>query len=287
MVLDNRELALVGWLGLLFVFALVNRTGRSALTQLAAAFLKVPLVLIFLSMVVYVAGLVFLLHWARLWTLPLISETVLWFFGPAVILLSRFDRASNNPRFLREALLGVLKYTLILEFVMNLRPAGLLVEILLVPILTIVTLLHLVAGLKEEHRAVRTFMDILLAVFGLSLFLYTVVGVVQDPREFATYENLLELLVPILLTLAFVPFVYVVAVLTTYGRLFSLMNWKLSENPSLARYAKWRLFLATLLRLKTLRRFDKCPWRLVASMDKPAIRRVVSRFQAGDTGPGG
>lgn len=46
---------------------------------------------------------------------------------------------------------------------MNLRPADLLIELLLVPILTFVTLLHLVAGMRTEHRSVRVFMEIVLA----------------------------------------------------------------------------------------------------------------------------
>ncbi len=63
------------------------------------------------------------------------------------------------------------------------------------------------------------------------------------------------------------------------------MNWKLGENKRLARYAKWRLVRATRGRLKSLRRFDRYPWRLTASMDREGVRRVVARFKAGDTAP--
>jgi len=283
---DNRELAILIWLFICIGGAFAIKRIRPSLVQVSTTIVHPKLLILWVSMLIYIGLLVWLLALVEVWTTDLIGETIFWFFGPAVILFSRFDKAESDPMFLRRALRSILEFTLLAEFVINLYPLSLLAELFLVPVVTILALTAAFAALKPEYRQARTLLDVLLALFGFAFLTYAVVQIVRSPESFVTLATLRELVLPILLTLGFVPFVYGVAVAASYGTLFGRLNWKLDSNKPLARYAKWRLLRATRFRLKSVRRFKLFPWRLTSSMDRAAVRRAVTRFKSGDSGPG-
>jgi hypothetical protein len=286
LILDNRELAILIWAVVALVGVLSIGRIRPSVVQLLRTVVHPKLLILWVSMLIYIGLLVWLLALVHVWTTDLISETVFWFFGPAVILLSRFEKAKSDPLFLRRALRSILEFTLLAEFVINLYPLNLAAELVLIPVVTFLALTATVAALKPEYQSARKLLDVLLALIGFGFLIYAVVQIIRSPESFVTLSNLRELLLPILLTLGFVPFVYGVAVAATYGELFGRLNWKLDANKALARYAKWRLLRATRFRLKSIRRFNLYPWRLTSSMDRAAVGRVIARFKAGDTGPG-
>jgi hypothetical protein len=283
---DNRELAILIWILLGLGAAGISKRIRPSLVQVARAFVQPKLLVVWIAMLVYIGLELWLLAFLQVWTADLLGESIFWLLGPGIILFSRFDKAATDPKFLRRALFSILELTILFEFLINLYPLGLVAELLLVPILVVLGLTAVVTALKPEYGPARKLLDGILALAGLALLTYALVRVVRDPGGFATIGNLREFVLPILLTLGFVPFVYGVAVMTTYGTMFNRLDWKLDDNKPLARYAKWRLVRATRGRLKSLRRFSLYPWRLTSSMDRAAVSRVVDRFKSGDTGPG-
>jgi hypothetical protein len=107
---------------------------------------------------------------------------------------------------------------------------------------------------------------------------YTIVGIASNPRDFFSYVTLLEFLVPILLTLGVIPFVYIFALVTTYGSAFMRLDWKLDEpqDKSIRRYAKWRVLRVGKLRLHRAHRLaSKGVWRIAPGADRDAVDLAI------------
>jgi hypothetical protein len=97
----------------------------------------------------------------------------------------------------------------------------------------------------------------------------------RRPDAYFTYENLLELLLPILLTMGLIPFVYATALLTTYGGLFSRLNWKLEQQPGIRRYAKRRVLQAGNIRLGRAHRLaQKLAWKISPTDTSPGVDAI-------------
>jgi hypothetical protein len=123
-------------------------------------------------------------------------------------------------------------------------------------------------------------LEFLLGFLGFALIGYTILHVVDAPEEFATLDNLRRFLVPILLSLAFLPFVYGVAVFALYDSLFSRLDWK-PGGKELPSYAKRRIFRAALFRLRTVRRFsDAYSGALMQASSQADIDRAVQEIKA-------
>jgi hypothetical protein len=117
---NNRELALLFWVGVLLIFAIASKRIRPSLIAVLHAIFEPKLLTIFILMAAYAGLLVWLLSLAHIWTPAVTAETVFWFFGPAIVLFSKFNTAGRDPHFFRRTALATLTITVVIEFLINL-----------------------------------------------------------------------------------------------------------------------------------------------------------------------
>lgn len=278
-ILDNRELALVIWLLALLTFGLLSKRMRPSFISVFKALAAPKIIFVIALMAAYAGLLVYLLYLGNIWTWDLVSETLFWFFGPAIVLFSRFDKAGQDPRFFRRTLVTAIELTVLIEFLVNVYPLSLIAELFLVPVFVLIGGMVAVASTKKEYRQVKAFLDVILVLIGLSFLGYAIYRIVEDPQGFPTFGTLREFSVPILLTVALLPFVYAMAVFATYEIMFLRLRWKLKDGK-LLRYAKWRVFRAALFRLRTITRFASAyPSALTDRSSRADVDRVVNEIQ--------
>ena len=228
-------------------------------------------------MTLYAAALLYLLTILNLWATHLVAETVFWFLFSGLVILYRGITRGAEADFFKKTVLSVFAIATLSEFVFNLRPLGLVSELVLVAGLFFLFTTITVAEATNQDRHTVGFLRGFLAAVIVFLLVYTVAGMVSEPEIFLTYANLLEFLLPFLLTVGVLPYVYGVALSSTYGLLFMRLNWKLDDKAA-RRYAKWRALRAVNVRLsRTHRLASKFAWRLAPGADKGEIDRALVR----------
>lgn len=276
--LDPREFSLLVWIAVGLVSSLFSKKLRSSIAGVVGTLLGWKLLLIFGGMVLYIAVFVWLLSLADLWRTDLASETAFWWLFVGLPILFRSANAGSQEDFFKKAALSSIGLTAFMEFTVNLRPFNVVVEVLMV--LPLLFLFGALAVSQAKDPAGHTSGVLLGLVMAVVLFFvgYTVVGIASEPRDFLTYLTLLEFLVPILLTLGVIPFVYVFALATTYGQAFMRLDWKLDDpqDKSIRRYAKWRVLGAGKLRLHRAHRLaSKGVWRIAPGADRTAVDLAI------------
>jgi hypothetical protein len=281
--LDNREFALVAWAVLALAASLFSRSIRYSLRGVIGALFHWKLLVVLASMLAYIGLVVALLADLGLWTNGLISETVYWIVVTGSLLLFRSTTSGDDEDFFKKTVWSTLALTAVTEFLVNLRPMNLVLELVLVPVLVVLGGTLALATRRAEYRQAKGCLEVAAVFIGLALLGYTVSGMVTIPDALFTYENLLEFLVPIALTVAFVPFIYVTALLTTYGALFSRLNWKLSPNGKTRRYAKRRAIRVAHIRLSRIHRLSKgWPWRLTPDATREEVEAALQGTEQAD-----
>jgi hypothetical protein len=206
--LDNREKALLIWSVLLFGGALLMRDVRRSVPGIMAILVTPPLSLLLFGAVLYVSAIIVVAAELGLWTLPLVGVTVLWFLGPGMVMFFNAHAAVTDPAFFRKALRGGVWLILIVEGVVNLAVFPLTVELIAVPLVLLVVLLVEVAKTKPEFAQVKTIMEFVLSVLVVAFVARTAHGVITGFEGFATLETLMRVLLPPVLTIAFLGYVY-------------------------------------------------------------------------------
>ena len=93
----------------------------------------------------------------------------------------------------------------------------------------------------------------IVGVIGLLLIYFVSKNLIADYESLFTINNFLSLLTPILLSLLFLPFLYLVTLYTTYENLFVRFEILLKQNPEFIKPLKRKVLVTNNFNLSKLR----------------------------------
>jgi len=277
---NNREKAIIVWLVIFLVWALLQKNVRSSFLGVLKALFQKKILTVLVAMLLYVGLVVFIFYKIQFWDVFLVKDTVFWILGVAFILLMNANKATQDKHYFRKILLDNLKLILVLEFIINLYTFNLWIELILVPLLFLIVAMGAVAEFKKEYMPVKKIIDSILSFFGILLIIFALFKIFGDYRGFATTDNLRSFLLPLLLMLAYLPFLYLFTLLMAYENLFVRLDIFLKENKTLANFAKRKIFRLCFFDLGKLNRFAKeSTSNLLNLKDKNDILSLVQKFR--------
>jgi hypothetical protein len=269
----NREIAGAIWLvGFIAVAAWrIPGLGRS-LGSVVRAFLAWKIASIFAAGAVWAALSVAFFAWIGLWTVGELGTTIVWGLTFAGVTLLDANRATEDDAFYRKIARDTVAGTALVLFIAEFKSFPLWFELILVPVTAVLSGMKALAERDPQHAAVQRFIDVLLIGLALLVLGYAVAHAITAPGAFLSSANLRRFLIPVALSLMFLPFLAAVPTMMVYettGSAMSLRYWHL-RDPKLRRYALWRAFLAFGWNYDLLRRWK----RMVMTLD-PADRAAV------------
>lgn len=280
MELNNREIALLVWLGIALLWALSFSETRRGVPDLLASFFQLKIFGPLLAFASWIAGAVFLAAQIGLWEGPLINETIVWCVVGGGILFFGTTDAFEDGGFLRRTAGRVLSVGIIAEVFINLVVLPLWAELTLVPALTLLVMLQVVSAQRSEHAQVAKILDSLLVYCGLALFAYVAGSLILDPNQLDLTYLARLLALPVWMTIASLPFIYLLALWMLYEKAFLRMGSWAKDKRSL-RNAKTAMIKYLRFSGKKVQEFDG-HWQrqlLEATKDNEA-GRVMGEFQA-------
>jgi hypothetical protein len=206
--LDHREQALLIGSVLFILGALAIKDVRRGVPGILKLLVTPPLGPLLLIGVIYAGAIVALAAALGLWAMPLLGLTVTWAIGSAGFMFFTANDAVSDPVYFAKALRRSIRWTLILEFLVALYVFDLLLEVLLLPVLLGVATFAASVEDKPESARAKRLLDGVLVVFGLALVCHAVWSIATDFGTFWTFENLMRLVLPAGLTIAFLPYAY-------------------------------------------------------------------------------
>lgn len=274
MELSNRELASLVWLTLLICIALVSRDVREAAWVVVEATFQRLIVTVVGLLAIYTVACVAILARQGLWTVTNLKTTLLWFVTFALVAIGRRAGKARQTGFIGATLREALAATVLIQFLVDTYTFSLPVELILMPLVTLITGMKAVGETKPEHAAAGRLLDRVLVIIGLGYLGHAAYQAAVHYREFVSIDNAREILVPIALSLMFLPFLYLFNVYVVYERVFIGIGWGINDRR-LRRYAIWQAFL----RLRTDVDFIE-RWRRRVVAIHPTTRAAVDAIFA-------
>lgn len=237
---NNREIAVGLWLTALIVFAASKKVVRSSFADVLRAFLNpkiiIPLVLSFIPSVL----VVWLLAHLNLWDLSVLKETIYWVVGTGIIMFGKFNNVKDLKSLYKQTAKETLALVVILEFIIWLYVFPLWAELLFVPFVTFIVLLATVAKYMKTDgiELTRKVLNGTQVFIGLLVLLFAFIAFVKSPATLFTLQNLELFLLPIVLSLTYVPSVYFIALYSKYELVFNRINYPMKLNRKSKRAIK-------------------------------------------------
>jgi hypothetical protein len=194
------------------------------------AMLAPKLLLMWATAACYCAAIVLGAERAGMWHTTAIKETIYWFLGTAAVLAGNattthtFDRA-----FIKRLARKAIRFTIIIEFLINLYVMPLLAELFLVPVVALFVAMQALAENDPKLMPVKKLLDRTLMFIAFGLMLYVTVSAVTDLGALLTREHAEGLLLAPAFTLACVPFLYAIWRWSRWDRDRVMRRWRENE----------------------------------------------------------
>lgn len=252
---SNRELAFFTWLMLFIIWMLSKTSVRASLLQLIKTAFAPKLTVIYLIMATYSGGVVLLLNKIGLWDKTQIKNTVIWFVSIAIMTLNDITKKGEGD-YLKKAIKDIFATTAIIQFVVGVYSFNYFLELLLLPLILLVTLTIAYSETNPKYADVKNILSRFLSLIGCLLIFYTVYKVISNFYSFANKGTLNDFLIPAVLSFLFLPLVYLLSSYVAYEDAFTGIN-RIIKRPALVRYARWQTLLQFHIHKADLKRWRK------------------------------
>lgn len=250
-IFNNREIALLLWLAVIFLAVLLSKL-RKSLVPIVKILTSKMFLIIFSLIGAYLFGIILLLKNLEVWQTSNLKDVLFWLFTVGLLLVLKINDAKSNTYF-KGIFLSAIKWTIILEFVVNLYSFSLFTEIVILPVLVFLAMTQAVAEMDEKHKVVSKFLQNVIALAGLSIFSYSLYKTVINFEAVLTFQNLVSFLLPSTITILFVPFVYFLALYSTYESYFIHLDFMTVKKDKVKETKKLILRIANINLNKLLR----------------------------------
>lgn len=241
-LLSTREISILIWSFVFFAVLIISSKGSfgKLLGVIKALFAKkyIPFYLTFL---VYFFLIIYLLNKFSIWEVSLYKDFIYWFLTTGIVLFFNANNLNTIKDFVR-VILTAISLTIVLEFIVGFYNFSLIWELIIIPIVTFISLLSLVAEMKKDEPNTKIVANILigiLTIIGFGVLIYSVYQLSTNYIDFFTISNLKSFLLPPIFTLLFLPLIYFTVLYIKYERAF--MNLRRYQFLSADRKRKIRI----------------------------------------------
>lgn len=241
-LLSNREISILIWSFVIFAVLIISSKGSfgNLLNVIKALFSK-KFIPFYITFIVYFFLIIFLLNKFSIWEFSLYKDFIYWFLTTGIVLFFKANNLNTIKDFVK-VILTATSLTIILEFIVGFYNFSLIWELILIPIVTFISLLSLVAEMKNDDPNTKIVANILkgiLTIIGFGILIYGIYQLITNYTDFFTLSNLKSFLLPPIFTLIFLPLIYFTVLYIKYDRAF--MNLRRYKFLSKERKKKIRI----------------------------------------------
>ena len=232
-ILNNRELAIVFWLIAISIYIFSSKKMkdvRKSFRNLVSAFFVRQIISVLLLMVIYMGVIVYALSEVELWNIEQVKNTIFWCASVGFMSLFKLESIKKDREFFKHSVINNLKLLAIIQFIVGVYAFPLLVEVILVPFLATIGAMAAIADSDKKYAQVKSLLEYLLFCFGLLVIAYTVYMLATNFGGIAKEKTLYDFIVPALLTILYLPFIFVLMVYSTYEQVSVRLRFSIKNN---------------------------------------------------------
>ncbi len=145
----------------------------------------------------------------------------------------------------------------------------------ILPILAFLTMLQVVAEREEKTKIVKTTIDWIFLIVAMIFIINSIRDITNDITGFANYSNLKSFILPMILSISFIPFAYLLSVFMNYEMLFVRLGFYLKNKKDL-RYAKLRTLQKCGIKISKIRTLSPKINSLYNGSTREDIKNIIS-----------
>lgn len=225
-ILSTREWATLIWGCIFMLYVLCHREIRKSLWNVIVIFFDKKLRILWEIILLYVLTITIVFCYLPIWENIYIKDIIIWFLFSGLIYCMNAVLSEADETYIKKILKDNLKFTMILEFFMSTFTFNIWIELAIIPVITIITVMNVIAERKEEYKSVHKLLDSALAIAGFWIFYETIKIGINEYKQLNIINTLVSFMIPIAYLLLIIPLEYALELYSKYELLFLRMTFK-------------------------------------------------------------
>ena len=225
-ILSTREWATLIWACIFTLYILCYRKIRKSLWNVIVIFFDKKLRILWEIILLYVLTITIVFCYLPIWENIYIKDIIIWSLFSGLIYCMNAVSSEADETYIKKILKDNLKFTMILEIFMSTFTFNIWIELAIIPVITIITVVNVIAERKEEYKSVHKLLDSVLAIAGFWIFYETIKIGINEYKQLNIINTLVSFMIPIAYLTLIIPLEYALELYSKYELLFLRMTFK-------------------------------------------------------------
>lgn len=225
-ILSTREWATLIWGCIFMLYVLCHSEIRKSLWNVIVIFFDKKLRILWEIILLYVLTITIVFCYLPIWENIYIKDIIIWFLFSGLIYCMNAVSSEADETYIKKILKDNLKFTMILEFFMSTFTFNIWIELAIIPVITIITVMNVIAERKEEYKSVHKLLDSVLAIAGFWIFYETIKIGINEYKQLNIINTLVSFMILIAYLILIIPLEYALELYSKYELLFLRMTFK-------------------------------------------------------------
>lgn len=283
-IFSTRELATAFWTGIILVavgMAIVtNKKARKSFIEVLKCFFGRKIRTLWEIYLLYIGIITFLFSRLPIWECIYLKDIIIWTFFSGLAICINAVAGEADEKYILKVLKDNIRFTMVTELLLSTFTFSFWVELIIIPITTVIVLFDTVAEHKSDAIAVHKLLQDVIAFAGLCVILQTVRVGILEYRELNVINTLVSFFIPIVYLLLVTPLEYAFELYSKYEMLFIQMHFKEPSDKMVQRKRHLKVIKVCGLSVKRIMLFQKqCIPRMYISMPDVEFDLLISHLE--------
>lgn len=283
-IFSTRELATAFWVGAILIavgMAIVtNKKIRQGFIGVLKCFFNRKLRKLWEIYLLYIGIITLMFSRFPIWKNIYLKDIILWTLFSGLTICMNAVAGEADEKYISKVLKDNIRFTVVTEFLLSTFTFSFWVELIIIPITTVIVLFDTVAEHKSDAIAVHKLLQDVIAFAGLCVILQTVRVGILEYRELNVINTLVSFFIPIVYLLLVTPLEYAFELYSKYEMLFIQMHFKEPSDKMVQRKRHLKVIKVCGLSVKRIMLFQKqCIPRMYISMPDVEFDLLISHLE--------
>lgn len=280
-ILSTREWATLIWGCILMLYVLCHREIRKSLWNVIVIFFDKKLRILWEIILLYVLTITMVFCYLPIWENIYIKDIIIWFLFSGLIYCMNAISSEADETYIKKILKDNLKFTMILEFFMSTFTFNIWIELAIIPVITIITVMNVIAERKEEYKSVHKLLDSILVIAGFWIFYETIKIGINEYKQLNIINTLVSFMIPIVYLILIIPLEYILELYSKYEVLFLRMTFKEEKDKRIRLHHRTAIFRECNFSVRKILLFQReYMIQMYALMKEDEFNQLMQKFRS-------
>ena len=280
-ILSTREWATLIWGCILMLYVLCHREIRKSLWNVIVIFFDKKLRILWEIILLYVLTITMVFCYLPIWENIYIKDIIIWFLFSGLIYCMNAISSEADETYIKKILKDNLKFTMILEFFMSTFTFNIWIELAIIPVITIITVMNVIAERKEEYKSVHKLLDSILVIAGFWIFYETIKIGINEYKQLNIINTLVSFMIPIVYLILIIPLEYILELYSKYEVLFRRMTFKEEKDKRIRLHHRTAIFRECNFSVRKILLFQReYMIHMYALMKEDEFNQLMQKFRS-------